>query len=394
MAIWMMAIFFLLKVVAGIAYGWLHQKFYGGGDTALFFNGGNLIYTKLFTDPVLYFKLVFLPHGDPPAHLKDFAYQLHYWDSPSQFALLRINALFRIFSFGYYSIHVVFWSFFSTIGLLGIFNTFKHYYPSIKQALIPLFFLVPSVVFWSSGVHKGGICLFCIGVLLNSLSTLVHVKKRFIHILLWISLLFLLGLVRNYAFLLFLPPLVAFVWAEKKRKSSFLKFVAVYSIFIAFMLILRQVSPALDFIAMLAEVQHLFINFYIGNSDVQVVTLEPNIWSVLSAFPQALYNVVFRPHLGDMHNQLSIMPAIETTFILGFALVAIIFNRFKDISNRNFLYFCFFYVLSYFILVGLTIDNLGAIVRYRSVVYPLYLGGLAVLVDWEKLKRFLKIKTD
>ena len=64
--------------------------------------------------------------------------------------------------------------------------------------------------------------------------------------------------------------------------------------------------------------------------------------------------------------------------------------------------FCIFinnqklFAVSYFIFVGWIVDNLGAIVRYRAIGLPFFMGFFLFIVDWEKLRGkingFLQLK--
>jgi len=40
-------------------------------------------------------------------------------------------------------------------------------------------------------------------------------------------------------------------------------------------------------------------------------------------------------------------------------------------------------------MIGYTVNNLGAIVRYRSIVFPLLLVPMAAKIDWERLGNFI-----
>ncbi|MBK5273242.1 MAG: hypothetical protein JJE22_19745 [Bacteroidia bacterium] len=55
------------------------------------------------------------------------------------------------------------------------------------------------------------------------------------------------------------------------------------------------------------------------------------------------------------------------------------------------MYFSIFFSFSLLLAIGLSVNNLGAIVRYRSVILPLLIVPMAAQIDWEKIESlFLK----
>jgi hypothetical protein len=48
-----------------------------------------------------------------------------------------------------------------------------------------------------------------------------------------------------------------------------------------------------------------------------------------------------------------------------------------------------FFSFSFLLTIGYTVNFLGAIVRYRSIVLPFLLGPVICLIDWNRISRFL-----
>jgi hypothetical protein len=53
------------------------------------------------------------------------------------------------------------------------------------------------------------------------------------------------------------------------------------------------------------------------------------------------------------------------------------------------LLFCIFFSLAVLMMIGYTVNVLGAIVRYRSIVLPLLMIPVAAQIDWEKIGRLV-----
>lgn len=101
-------------------------------------------------------------------------------------------------------------------GLTALFKTFAPYFIKKEKLLFAVLFLVPSVVFWSSGVLKEGILLFALGFAFYSFFHIFVFKK---HILLNIVCLtlasFLLLINKNYLLLAVAPALLCFYCVNK-----------------------------------------------------------------------------------------------------------------------------------------------------------------------------------
>jgi len=63
--------------------------------------------------------------------------------------------------------------------------------------------------------------------------------------------------------------------------------------------------------------------------------------------------------------------------------------RRKDILiSRNAIYFSIFFSISLLLTIGFTVNNLGAIVRYRSIVLPFLVAVMACQTNWKLIGEF------
>ena len=168
---------FILKILAGILLGYLYQKYFNGGDTYVFFNDANTMFAIGKSHPVDFIKML---SGFGNDHdLKAYYSQLKNWNNHEYFytdskTIIRINAAIRIFTFGYYNVHVVFFCFLSLTGLNGLFKIFSGFCARKEKELFVAIFLVPSVLFWTSGILKEGILVFALGIFLYSFIKMVN----------------------------------------------------------------------------------------------------------------------------------------------------------------------------------------------------------------------------
>ncbi len=372
------------KVLVGFLYGWLHLHYYGGVDTWFYFNSSRMIYEQLWLDPMRYLQLVFWPNNPiPPPHLKQIASDLFVWADEPRYLMLRFNALLHLISGGYYNVHVVIWNFFSTLGLLWIYDAFAQRFPHCRKWLIAGIFFTPSLLFWGSGLHKAAICFCCIGGLLWATKQVIHKNKTLIHTILWIISAFFLLLIRPHALLLAVPAAIAYYWTRGNEYKVLAKYLGTYIAGLTALAILSLLSMRFNFFAKLASVRHAFLYYHYGGSDLPMPPMEASLWGFLTDMPRALYNTLLRPHFLDIHNELAAVAAVETLLIFCLIIITALFHRKVLRENRSFLLACIFYALSYYIIIGLTVDNLGAIVRYRTVPLALLVPALLVMIRFK-----------
>ena len=80
--------------------------------------------------------------------------------------MIIINAILHLFSFGNFYVHIVFFCFFSFVGLTALYKAFVFYFPSKVNQLIISIFFVPSILFWSSAPIKESLAICIIGLMM------------------------------------------------------------------------------------------------------------------------------------------------------------------------------------------------------------------------------------
>ena len=307
--------------------------------------------------------------------------------------IIRLNTFFRFFSLGYYNVHVIFINFISFTGIFCLYKTFSAYCPEKKKELFIFTFLMPSVLFWGSGVLKDGILISGFGIMLYSYMLLMKKGtsiKRFISFL--IALLILL-LTKVYVIAIILPGLLAWWITVKKRiNKALIPFLAIYSLYLIISFSLYRINPDYNIAAMIFYKQKNFMD--LGNihhaSMISVPYFECSAPSILKSTPQAFFNSMFRPFLTDVHgNPMILLAALENLLIILMVIVSIFSFKTHKKKMDPFVLFCMIFTILLFILVGLITPVLGAIVRYRIVALPCLVFVLIYYYDRAKLYKNL-----
>jgi len=218
---------FLLKIIAGFFLTWIYTNYYPDRQTAdiyKYFDDSKIIFSSVqnhhYTD---YFKIMSGIRNDNVYFNETYYSKMNHWFKHYDFGtynddhtIIRFNAFVMLFSFQNFNIHTICMCFICFLGLTALFKTFVTYFINKEKLLFAALFLIPSVVFWSSGVLKEGILLFALGFLFYSFFH-IFVFKR--HILLNIICLilasFLILINKNYLLLAVAPALLCFYCVNK-----------------------------------------------------------------------------------------------------------------------------------------------------------------------------------
>ncbi|MGE0637720.1 MAG: hypothetical protein AB7G44_00855 [Bacteroidia bacterium] len=269
---------FILKIFFGILLYLVYTFYYTDRSTAdiyKYFDDSKVLFDALFTKPQDYFQMLFGIGNDTP-YFDVYYNQMNHWyreyDSNlynDSHTIIRFNAVIRLFSMGVYNVHTVFMCFLSLLGLTAIYKTFI---PVMKEKSLLLFgavFLIPSVLFWGSGVLKEGLLFFGLGFLVYYSHKVIHSEWNLKSIFWILFSIVLLALTKFYVAIALIPALVANYWIEKTDNRNVLKkYIASYILLFSAGLF---VTNALQ---VLVQKQKDFISLANGGTYLQRITSE------------------------------------------------------------------------------------------------------------------------
>ena len=91
---------FLIKVFGGVAFA-LVSIYYYGGDTMLYYQGSSVLAETFFTEPSVFFKLLFTPNH-LPSEFNEIAQQIAYSRTAEEWFMVRLLSFVNIISFNSY----------------------------------------------------------------------------------------------------------------------------------------------------------------------------------------------------------------------------------------------------------------------------------------------------
>ena len=398
-------IIFIIKILAGLLVYLVYTRYYPDRRTAdifKYFDDSKVMYDALFTSPGDFLSMITGTHNDSP-HFAQYYNQMNNWyrvyesniynDSHT---IIRLNAVLRIFSFGFYNVHTVFMCFFSLAGLTGIYRFLSARLSDRRYLLMISIFLLPSVLFWGSGVLKEGLLFLGLGMLLWHIWLILHKRAILLSSVMIAGSMVLLLYTKFYIIIIMIPLLVAYLWCHfTKGKRALLKYAVVLALFITAGLNMHYLFPHLNFLHLMVHKQHDFIALaqsVNSGSVLAVRPLEDNILSLITNLPQALYNSMFLPWFFQGGSVLTIFAGMENLLIILLLIITLLLSRFriKDLSS---FYLCVFFALGIFALTGLTTPVVGAIVRYKVPALPFLVTAMIMAIDKEKFNAvFILIK--
>ena len=392
---------FILKIVAGILVWIIYTYYYTDrcqADIYKYFDDSKVMVHALFSKPLDFFRMLFGIDCGGTYFKEHYFDVMQHWYRPQEsnmfndnHTIIRFNALAHLFSFGYFNVHTVIMCFLSFTGLTALFKALAPFYPGKKNALIALIYLIPSVLFWSSGVLKESLLIFALGLLIRKCLIISAKQYKWTDILVLVFCILLLLILKVYILACLLPSLFTWYWVEKSsRKLILLKYLAIYAVYFAAALNLQHVSSDHNILETIVKKQKWFLGLARNSqsgSAFQMDVLNPTPSSFLKAAPEALMNSIARPFIWSKGNALSRMAALENSAIIVFILLCISKSKRMGAAERNLFIMLISYVLMLYLLIGWVTPVAGAIARYRVPGIPMLLAAFLLLVDENKINK-------
>jgi len=397
---------FLLKILAGTLMYFIYTYYYKdrmAADIFKYFDDSKPLYEAFWQNPKDFMHMIMGIDSSNPYYDVTYYSKMNFWHRTYEnnlyndsHTIIRFNAVIRFFSFGYYHVHTVFVCFLSLTGLMAIYKSLVKFMKGKEAMLALMVFLLPSVLFWGSGVLKEGLLIFALGLMMWQFMKLMNGESSFLDITLFGFALFILLFLKIYILMALIPGLAAFTLIKfSGNKFIFIKYGSVLLICILCMLYFDALFPKYPILETLALKQQEFSGLVAEmkpGSTVYIMPLEDNVWTFIKAAPLALFNVFFRPFFFEASSFLVFMAGLENLMLIMVAVICFRFARKRNEYDWNIVLFFSFFIILLFLLIGWITPVYGAIARYKVPALP-FLGFLFIyILDKNKLKanRFVK----
>lgn len=380
---------FLIKLLWGFLFAWVHFKYYDGGDTFYYFEKSGVLFNSIHQSVWDYIRLVFGPtFHQIPVELKEYAFNVDCYNDSNSFFMLRFMAAARLICGNHYYATLVLFEWLTTFGVLQLFQFFYEKMPGKKNMLLFALLFFPGVSFWTNGMHKEAVALCGLGFLFNGFQkSLAHFSiKNFMRFL---TGLFLILYSRNFLLLFLFPGLMAGALCFFKPKFIWPKFVLIYTGFMFFVFSVLPSISSINILEEMAKKQLDFIYLTQSNTNIPISELKPTFSGYLSLVPAALSNCLFHPNFFEVTSPIQWPAAIDNLLFGILALLCFWLVDFKRLNSWLFaMLLCT--VLFYYSTIGIIVTNLGALVRYKSLGLFLLLMAFVFIADQNKMNKIFR----
>jgi len=390
------------KFTGAILFAFIYLFYYKGGDSINFFFCVRPLFSLFFKDPGAFWGFVLSPNSSYPyeclyeASQQGVIYLLH---GTATLSTIRIAALFNIFCFNSYLPLTLFFAFVSYQFSWAAYKIIVSAYPMLHKQLSYAFLMIPSVLFWGSGVGKDSIMLGSIMFFFFIFYQTFILKKRVLLNLFMLLLTgYLISLIRGFILFTLIPCaiLMTVTYYRNVINSSLLRFI-VGPLFIIggvgiSVFFIRSLGSAVDSYSIDSLQQkaegfqswHTYLGETQGGSAYSLGSnVEYTPTGILKQAPLAILITLFGPFPWQIHNVVMLFSGIESLFFLFISLRVFfnkrIYNLFGILSRDHIIVFCVPLVIILSIAIGMTSFNYGALVRYKIPISPFFASMLIII---------------
>ena len=377
-----------LAAVVAYYFSTLPYSDYQGFNTE-----GQLQYQLLWSNPVAFFTDLGGMNGDFSLSGL-FSASYSFWADIRFGLLYKIIAVFNLVTGGNFFFNSILFSSIVFFGHVAFYRIFRQIYPTYKWLLVMICFMLPSLLMYTSCVHKDGFVFLGIAAVSYVFYSFLNKPRlpKFSHMLVFILAMITIFLFRNYVLVALLPAMFTVLLC---RLFPFKRKIIVptsYGIYTLLFFLSGYISPSLNLPEAVIKRKADFALLEKGNTTMPMHELQPNVGSFLSNIPQALDHTLMRPYLWESSRPGVILVAIELLLYQILFLLFLFYRYKKREPIHNFNVFGILFFLSMMLIIGYTIPNIGAIVRYRSIFWILVLCPIVCNINWEKLSGVVGLK--
>lgn len=363
-------LFLALKLLAGIGVGWLYTYYYTSGDTFSFYDSGNKLADLARSDASAYFDFLYSSNSE----LLDSSMT---W-TPN-LVMVKLTSVFCLITGDSYWLIATYFSVLSFSGLWLLYVTLTSKFQNNHLAIATGLFLVPSFVFWSSGLLKESLAIAGIAYVVNSFFKFISFRRvSWVNVLISaLCLLLVWKLKYFYAGVLVVTLISGGAGILISKKMPVLhpsKPVLITAVVFAGLLLSATSTHPNFYLSRIVAVivdNHDAIVMKTGGPVIQFFDLRPTISSVVVNSPLALFSGLFRPIGWEGGSFISLGVGLENLVLLLLTGMALWNCKGSDSKFHSILFISWIlYVLVLATLLALSTPNFGTLTRFKVAYLP------------------------
>ncbi len=395
-----------LKLFGAVALGLVYQFYYKGGDTfGYYYNGSTVVWNAFLQDPMAGLYLIFTKNCEINSEYISYMSHLLFFCDEGSYFVIRVAGFLGLFCFNSYSAIAMMFALISFVGVWNMFLTFNKLYPTLRKNILLSCFLLPSVIFWGSGLLKDSLTFGSLGLFFSSFYTIFIEKKasKRTYIILFLSFL-VIKTVKIYIILCFVPAalLWLFIFYNQKIKSRVTRLLLrplmigvgmLFGYLAADYISKEDEKYSIDNISTTAKNTSDWLT-YVSKTDkgsgYSLGEVDYTPMGMLKKFPAAVNVTLFRPYIWESKNVVMMLSALESFFFLFLTIVTLWKIKFKRIlsiiSENPIVAASLVFSITFAFAIGISTANFGTLVRYKIPIMPFYLISL-LIIRYKGVKR-------
>lgn len=389
------------KMIGSLGFSFIYIFYYGNGDAMSFFAAMKPLAKLASTMPERYFTFMttwtelYPAECAYPVHRAGASYILR---GSASLAVIRIGSVINMLSMSSFIVCNILFGFICYLFVWRAFRLMVSIYPKLERDFSIAFLMVPSVLFWGSGIGKDSIMLGGIMLFFTSFYDLVIRKKRMMtNLFLLVAVIYVISQVRGFLVYTVTPGLLlmASVYYRNMFKNAVVRFVAlplfigvglVAAIFVMGKFGSMVESYSVDSLQKKAEGFHSW-HSYLGETQGGSAyslgdDVDYSLAGIIRKAPLALAITLFGPFVWQIRNVVMLMSGAESLIFLYYFITVFInvraYRALSVLTKDHIIMFCLPFVIAIGIAVGMTSFNYGALVRYKIPILPFFVVLISV----------------
>jgi len=341
-------------------------------------------YNLLLSNPILFFT-------DSGAGSENYGGVLDasysFWADFRFILLYKFIGLLNLLTAGNFYLNSVVFSSIVFIGHIAFYRIYDDLYPGHRVKVFMICFLLPSILMYTACVHKDGLVFLFTAIISFIFYTFLKRKAALGFKFISILVLSILGifLFRNYVLMALLPAMFTALLCKTLPYNKKLVVGISYAAYALLFFLSGYIHPSFNFPGAVIKRRSDFASLAAGSTDIPMNELYPTAASFILNMPQAINHAVFRPYLWEFRGVGVMLTALELLFYQVIFIFFIFLKNKKESVLHNYNVYAFGFFMTMVLIIGYTIPNVGAIVRYRSLLWIFVLCPMVCCIDWARL---------
>lgn len=377
-------LFFLLKVIAGIGFTLVYTYYYtdqSKSDIYRYFNDSVIISRLLYQNPEAWWGVISgagLHDADVFQYLLPTKYFSHAASDPTTQNSLIIKWLSLLNYISLYSLYInsLFFSILSFTGCFLLYKSFKNFVSNTPQLVAFPFFLLPSFLFWTSGITKESLVIFLSGLYFHGF---IISNGKWKWIIIFIALLLIYS-IKLYIGIALTAAGIVIVYDRYKPGLISVYNAAILALVIVTAIILFRNQ---GFCNRIIEKRNEFTELALTeNAGSLIDTSEQLTCSDLALkLPEYLAGAVLEPYPWRASGVIQLYFGLEAILMLPLMAFAILRFQKPVKQLRKTMVALTVHSLICLTAIGLTVPVAGAIVHYRAIAIPFVIVVLMPIIN-------------